>query len=70
MEEFNLTRNQNINERSKVEQLETFRSYDKDEKLTTNQGLRVSEDEHSLKAGIRGPTLLEDFHSTRKNHPF
>lgn len=29
--------------------METFRSYDKDEKLITNQGLRVSDDEHSLK---------------------
>ncbi|SPT94683.1 KatE2 [Bacillus subtilis] len=29
--------------------------------MTTNQGLRVSEDEHSLKAGVRGPTLMEDF---------
>jgi catalase len=66
MEEFNLTTNRNVNEKSKDEQLETFRSYDKDEKLTTNQGLRVSEDEHSLKAGVRGPTLLEDFHLREK----
>ena len=66
MEEFNLTENRNVNERSKTEQLETFRSYDKDEKLTTNQGLRISEDEHSLKAGVRGPTLLEDFHLREK----
>jgi catalase len=29
--------------------------------LTTNQGLRVNDDQNSLKAGERGPTLLEDF---------
>ncbi len=29
--------------------------------LTTNQGLRIADDQNSLKAGSRGPTLLEDF---------
>ncbi|MET0636732.1 MAG: catalase [Chitinophagaceae bacterium] len=29
--------------------------------LTTNHGLRISDDHNSLKAGERGPTLLEDF---------
>ena len=29
--------------------------------LTTNTGLRINDDQHSLKAGERGPTLLEDF---------
>jgi len=29
--------------------------------LTTNQGLRISDNHNSLKAGVRGPTLLEDF---------
>jgi catalase len=28
--------------------------------LTTNQGVGVSDDQNSLKAGVRGPTLLED----------
>src|SRR4029450_6082183 len=27
----------------------------------TNQGIRVSANQNSLKAGARGPTLLEDF---------
>ncbi len=31
------------------------------EHLTTNQGIRVSDNQNSLKAGERGPTLLEDF---------
>ena len=30
-------------------------------RLTTNQGIRVSDNQNSLKAGGRGPTLLEDF---------
>ncbi|MEY4345977.1 MAG: hypothetical protein RL032_1809, partial [Pseudomonadota bacterium] len=29
--------------------------------LTTNQGVAVGDNQHSLKAGLRGPTLLEDF---------
>src|ERR1700749_1052872 len=29
--------------------------------LTTNQGLKVNDDQNSLKAGERGPSLLEDF---------
>ncbi|TYS45878.1 catalase [Bacillus infantis] len=58
--------NRNVNESSKNEQLEEFRTDDRGEKLTTNQGLKVSEDEFSLKAGVRGPTLLEDFHFREK----
>jgi catalase len=34
--------------------------------LTTAQGLRLPDTDHSLKAGTRGPTLLEDFHSRGK----
>jgi catalase len=30
-------------------------------RLTTNQGVPVGDNQHSLKAGLRGPTLLEDF---------
>jgi catalase len=29
--------------------------------LTTNQGVRISDDQNSLRAGEHGPTLLEDF---------
>ncbi|CAM3885668.1 catalase [Mesobacillus thioparans] len=57
---------QSVNENSKDQQLEQFRSGHDGEALTTNQGLRVSEDEHSLKAGERGPTLMEDFHFREK----
>jgi catalase len=34
--------------------------------LTTAQGLRLPDSEHSLKAGERGPTLIEDFHLREK----
>jgi len=34
--------------------------------MTTQQGVPVSDDQNSLKAGARGPTLLEDFHFREK----
>ena len=34
--------------------------------LTTAQGVRVAQTDDSLKAGRRGPTLLEDFHLREK----
>jgi len=34
--------------------------------LTTAEGLRLSDTDHSLKAGPRGPSLLEDFHLREK----
>jgi putative intracellular protease/amidase len=55
-----------INEQSKNKQLEQFTVNNDGEKLTTNQGIRVTDDEHSLKAGSRGPTLMEDFHFREK----
>ncbi|PLR80112.1 catalase HPII [Bacillus canaveralius] len=54
------------NENRKNEQLEQFRVDDAGQKMTTNQGLKISEDEFSLKAGERGPTLMEDFHFREK----
>lgn len=55
-----------INGQSKQRQLDQYRVDGNGKKMTTNQGLRVSEDEHSLKAGTRGPTLMEDFHFREK----
>ncbi|AXU95390.1 catalase HPII [Erwinia persicina] len=46
---------------SKVEALEPFRKGGKNQPLTTNQGTRIADDQNSLRAGTRGPTLLEDF---------
>ncbi len=34
--------------------------------LTTAQGVRLTDTDHSLKAGARGPSLLEDFHLREK----
>jgi catalase len=34
--------------------------------LTTNQGARVNDNQNTLKAGERGPSLLEDFHFREK----
>ncbi|WP_438319164.1 catalase [Sporosarcina sp. FA9] len=54
------------NKNSKDEQLEQYRVNNYGEKMTTNQALKVSNDEFSLKAGVRGPTLMEDFHFREK----
>ncbi|MEO6208092.1 MAG: catalase, partial [Candidatus Limnocylindrales bacterium] len=35
-------------------------------RLTTNQGVAISDDQNTLKAGDRGPSLLEDFHFREK----
>ena len=56
----------NLKKDAKDEQLDSFRVDNDGQKLTTNQGLKVSEDEFSLKAGERGPTLMEDFHFREK----
>ncbi|KXV79831.1 catalase, partial [Acetobacter malorum] len=34
--------------------------------LTTQQGVPVSDDQNTLKAGARGPSLMEDFHFREK----
>ncbi|MDB6132083.1 MAG: catalase [Verrucomicrobiales bacterium] len=34
---------------------------DSEKTITTNHGVPISDDQNSLKAGVRGPTLLEDF---------
>jgi catalase len=41
--------------------LERFRADADDQFLTTDQGVRINDDQNSLKAGARGPSLLEDF---------
>jgi len=45
---------------AKDQQLEAMTTEDRSP-ITTNHGLRYSSDKDSLKAGKRGPTLLEDF---------
>ncbi len=50
-----------IDAQSKDRQLESFRRDDSGQFLTTNQGVRVNDDNNQLTAGARGPTLMEDF---------
>ncbi len=45
----------------KAEQLSLHSTSNENEKLTTNQGLKINNNQDSLKAGERGPSLLEDF---------
>ncbi|WP_160137755.1 catalase [Chryseobacterium sp. c4a] len=45
----------------KVDQLKQHSTSNENEKLTTNQGLKINNNQDSLKAGERGPSLLEDF---------
>lgn len=51
---------------TKKQQLDLFSAQHANEKLTTNQGVKVSHTDDSLKAGARGPTLMEDFHFREK----
>lgn len=50
----------------KLESLEMHREHAEGTHLTTNQGLLITHTDDSLKAGARGPTLLEDFHLREK----
>src|SRR5271169_2353630 len=36
------------------------------EVMSGNQGVKISDDQNSLKAGLRGPTLIEDFQLREK----
>jgi catalase len=47
-------------------QLQAHTDVPGDSTLTTNQGLAINDDQNSLKAGERGPSLLEDFHLREK----
>ena len=39
---------------------------DEGQHITTNQGVPVHDNQNSLRAGVRGPTLLEDFQLREK----
>lgn len=53
--------NKKVNENSKNEQLEQFRIQNTGNPLTTNQSKKLSNDEDQLKAGVRGPSLRQDY---------
>ena len=48
-------------ENNKTTKLEEFVADSTGQRLTTNHGVKISDDQNSLKAGDRGATLLEDF---------
>ena len=49
-----------LSEANRSQQLASVIAEDPGESLTTNQGLLISDNQNSLRAGVRGPTLLED----------
>ena len=51
----------NIGQNPTVGPLDRVRVDSTDRVLTTNQGVPIADNQNSLKAGLRGPTLLEDF---------
>ncbi|GHF07186.1 catalase [Streptomyces morookaense] len=53
-------------EDAKDRQLAQFRAAPEHDALTTDQGVRVDDTDNALRAGERGPTLLEDFHNREK----
>ncbi len=46
---------------AKSQSLEPFRARADGEALRTNQGVKIADNQNSLRAGPRGPSLLEDF---------
>jgi len=60
------TNHERETDHDKVHDLEQFREDRAGQYLTTNQGLRINDDQNSLKTGVRGPSLLEDFHLREK----
>ncbi|MGB3151281.1 MAG: catalase, partial [Maribacter sp.] len=66
----NKRKNADSKSTTKSEQLEPFKMDAVNKPLTTRQGLKVNDTNNSLKAGERGPTLLEDFLLREKIHNF
>jgi len=49
------------NQNEKLKELEVNREYAEGQFITTDHGVKINNDHNSLKAGERGPSLLEDF---------
>ena len=54
------------NSTKKMEQLNAYHVDNKGQQLSNDNGLKLSNTDDSLKAGERGPTLMEDFHFRQK----
>ncbi|MGC4098035.1 MAG: catalase [Nitrospira sp.] len=59
-------RNKEKRDTAKTSSLTSFQETSEEQIHTTNQGLGINDDQNSLKAGPRGPSLLEDFHLREK----
>src|SRR5699024_5912032 len=60
--------NENSNE--KMDELKKNYVDDSGTDLTTNKGVKMSNDNFTLKAGQRGPSLMQDFHYFEKMQHF
>lgn len=59
------TKNKNPNNK-KRENLSQFFIETQNKKMTTDQGVAIEHTEDSLRGGLRGPTLMDDFHLREK----
>lgn len=50
----------------KQKQLEQFKAHNKGSKITSDQGVLLEDTDNSLKAGQRGPIIMDDFHFREK----
>ncbi|RHW30008.1 catalase [Oceanobacillus profundus] len=55
-----------VNQDFKQEQLEQYRMSDYGQPMTTQEGKKRSQDQDQLKAGIRGPSLRQDYELLEK----
>ena len=60
-----MTEQKHVNENTKNEGIEAYRKGAGDQ-LTTDQGVKINDTDNSLKAGIRGPSIHEDFQFQEK----
>ena len=54
------------NKSAKSEDMDMFRIKDEGRDLTNTGGVKIAHNQSTLKAGVRGPSLLEDFHFNEK----
>ncbi|GAB7018557.1 catalase [Halostagnicola bangensis] len=59
-----------FDEQSKQDQLDEVRENPEGEQLTSDHGVKITDTDNSLKAGERGPTIMEDFHFREKMTQF
>lgn len=64
-----MKKNPNTKKEAENPKIDALRKHTEDgagHAMTTNQGLKINDDQNSLLAGERGPTLMEDFHFREK----